>query len=224
MLTYVDADQTSPLDHDFTMAEVVEAFGLDLGLDDYPIFDEAYRATLNQRIRDHFWFRRIAAETPQMFVFFLNRRMREVMPTYNALYKAVSREAFDPFTTNEGNTHSEGTGQGEGHDTSSTTGTTDGTATTINSTTPASYITNPTGEQYMDGLTKSTNEGNTGGTSKSDSTNSNSSTADGTYTGRSGSWVGQMQDVVSSGMLEVDAAVCDALEPLFMQFWDDTPY
>lgn len=61
----------------------------DLGLDDYPIWDEAKRDWLNQRIIDHFWLRQIGADTPRLFVFYLNRRMRERMPGINPVFQAL---------------------------------------------------------------------------------------------------------------------------------------
>lgn len=224
MLTFVDADQSSPLEHAFTVQEVVEAFGLSLGLSDYPIFDESYRATLNQRIADHFWFRRIAAETPQQFVFFLNRQMREVMPTFNLAYAAVHADGFNPFDTSEGESHSTGSGTTEGTGSSTSNATSDGTATTINSTTPASMLTNPEGEQYMDALTKSTTTGKNTGADSSTSSGSNTSKSDGSYRGRAGSWAQQLTEAEALRVADIDAKVCDALEPLFIQLWDDTPY
>jgi hypothetical protein len=44
--------------------------GFDIGMAtaiDYPIFDEAYRAVLNQRITDHYALYEIGHETPSMF-------------------------------------------------------------------------------------------------------------------------------------------------------------
>lgn len=70
--------------------------GFDLGLDEYPIFDEAYRAPLNAKIVEHFFFREIGLETPALFRRFLNRKMNEVMPFYNQLYRSALME-FDPF-------------------------------------------------------------------------------------------------------------------------------
>jgi hypothetical protein len=42
----------------------------DLGLKDYPIFDESYRDALNKKILDHFRFREIGFETPARFKFY----------------------------------------------------------------------------------------------------------------------------------------------------------
>ena len=69
--------------------------GFDIGLDKYPIWDEEYRLTLNQKLVDHYWFREIGAETPALFSFFLNRTLNEIMPYYNELYKTTLYE-YDP--------------------------------------------------------------------------------------------------------------------------------
>lgn len=70
--------------------------GFDIGLKAYPIFDANYREPLNAKIVEHFWFREIGFETPQMFKRFLNRRMNEIMPYYNELYKTTLYD-FDPL-------------------------------------------------------------------------------------------------------------------------------
>ena len=62
--------------------------GYDIGLKDYPIFDESYRATLNKMITDHYYMDEIGQETPGLFKHYLNQTMREIMPTYNRLYLA----------------------------------------------------------------------------------------------------------------------------------------
>ena len=57
-----------------------------LGLDEYPIFDEAYRPYLNDKIIDHFYFREIGFETAGQFAWYLRRTMNEIMPYYNEMY------------------------------------------------------------------------------------------------------------------------------------------
>lgn len=61
--------------------------GFDFGLNDYPIFDESYRNTLNQNILYHYYENEIGLETPELFKFYLNQKMREIMPYYNTLYE-----------------------------------------------------------------------------------------------------------------------------------------
>lgn len=77
-----------------------------MGLDTYPIFDTAYRAQLNAKIRDHFWNREIGLETVEMFRFSMRRKMNEVMPIYNQFY-ASQTLAVDPFITFDTSTDTE---------------------------------------------------------------------------------------------------------------------
>ena len=69
----------------------------DIGLQDYPIFDESYRPILNDIIIEHFRFREIGFETVDMFVNRLNHQMRLDMPSHNRVYKAME-EDFNPLT------------------------------------------------------------------------------------------------------------------------------
>lgn len=70
--------------------------GIDIGLHDYPIFDENYRDTLNQKLINHYYLDEIGSETLQLFIFRLNRNMNEIMPYYNQLYKSAQLK-FDPL-------------------------------------------------------------------------------------------------------------------------------
>ena len=63
--------------------------GFDLGMDDYPIFDDEYRNVLNAKIIRHYYFREIGQETPALFRYFLNMRLNEIMPYYNDLYRSA---------------------------------------------------------------------------------------------------------------------------------------
>lgn len=68
----------------------------DIGLKDYPIFDENYREPLNRKIINHYYFREIGFETAELFKRYLNNTMREIMPYYNQLFKSELLE-FNPF-------------------------------------------------------------------------------------------------------------------------------
>lgn len=76
-----------------TIRSIVET-GYDLGLKEYPIFDEVYREVLNKKIIDHYYFREIGLETVALFKHFLNARMNEIMYNYNELYK-MQKRIFD---------------------------------------------------------------------------------------------------------------------------------
>ena len=58
------------------------------GLNSYPIFDENYRSTLNNNILNHYYINEIGFETANLFKFYLNQTMSEIMPAYNVLYIA----------------------------------------------------------------------------------------------------------------------------------------
>ena len=68
----------------------------DIGLKDYPIFDENYREPLNREIINHYYFREIGFETAELFKRYLNNTMNEIMPYYNQLFKSELLE-FNPF-------------------------------------------------------------------------------------------------------------------------------
>lgn len=70
----------------------VVGFGYELGLEDYPIWDESKREWLNNRLVQHFYLREIGCETATQFVFYLNRKMAEVMPWLNVVF--ASAETF----------------------------------------------------------------------------------------------------------------------------------
>ena len=57
-----------------------------IGLDEYPLFDENYRPILNQKIIDHYYFREIGFETAAHFRQRLKSKMSLIMPKYNRLY------------------------------------------------------------------------------------------------------------------------------------------
>ena len=66
----------------------------------YPIFDTAYKETLESKIMSHFYTREIGLETVGLFKHHLKNKMREIMPYYNQLYES-ERLKFDPFINTE---------------------------------------------------------------------------------------------------------------------------
>lgn len=202
-------------DQNYTLRDVVEVLGYDLGLDDYPIFDEAYRGKLNKAITDHFWFRRIASETPSAFVFYLNRKMREQMPNVNPVYVKVREDGFDPIATSQ----RMDSGQSKGSNASTTDTTGSGTGRNISSNTPQVFLDDPEDPKYMNALGQTTSSST--GTDKSSGTN------DSSYSGNSsavdGGYASAVYDMMSAGFMATDTLVFSILEPLFMQFHDDQP-
>lgn len=74
------------IDHDFNF-----------GLDKYPIFNETYRDILNRKILNHYYENEIGFETAELFKFYLNNKMEEIMPYYNELYKAQEKTLTNLF-------------------------------------------------------------------------------------------------------------------------------
>ena len=60
----------------------------DFGLQNYNIFDESYRQTLNNNILNYYFESEIGVETPALFKKLLNDRMQLIMNKYNVLYEA----------------------------------------------------------------------------------------------------------------------------------------
>lgn len=90
-------------------------------LNDYPIFNETYRKTLNERILSHYEFREIGFETAGLFNNRLRSRMFEIMPKYNRIYEQELTKygAFEnkSITRNRNqNTNVNATSGGKGQD------------------------------------------------------------------------------------------------------------
>lgn len=82
---------------DFSTGVAVMTGG-NIGLAHYPLHDEAHRPTLTGKIIDHYWNREIGVESVDMFQMNMRKRMNEIMPYYNDMYKAAAID-FDPLST-----------------------------------------------------------------------------------------------------------------------------
>ena len=206
----------------------------------YPIFDEAYRAKLNDKIVAHYALREIGSETPQMFVFYLGRTMREQMDYFNQLYLSA-RKKFDPFitsdvwqtmdstATNESSAKSTGTQSNKSSATSTSDTTANNSSMTSNSEFPQTRIddfrkyattasqTDSTGDTHtattQDSTATASSESNTDYSHSSDKGNTTSHTS-----GTSGSQSQLLTDWRNT-MLNIDLMVINSLEDLFMGMW-----
>ena len=186
------------------MRDIVEGYGFDLGLSDYPIFDEAYRSILNQKIQEHFWFREFSADTPQRAIFYLNRKMREQMPQINKLYEALRDE--DPFFVIS---ETSGESTGTGTEKSSSVG----DAKQIFSDTPQVQLIGGH-DDYATTLTGNVSTANADATRNSTSSYvTRTKTQAGTLVAAAEIWIG--------GVNNADLVLFDRLEPLFVQVWND---
>ena len=206
----------------------------------YPIFDESYRAKLNEKIVAHYALREIGSETPQMFLFYLGRTMREQMDYFNQLYLSAQRK-FDPFITsdmrqemdstnvNESSGRSSGTQSNKSKANSTSDTKADNSSMTFNSEFPQTRIddfrryatsasqTDSTGDTHtatqQDSTATASSQSNTDYAHSSDKGNSMAHTI-----GTSGSQSQLLLDWRST-MLNIDLMVIDSLEDLFMGVW-----
>lgn len=217
----------------------------DLGLKDYPIFDEPYREQLNNKIIQHYYFREIGFETEALFKNRLNQKMNEIMPYYNQMYES-SKLKIDPLstidleevfsrkskTTGEGTSSTSGTGNNTNNFNS--TDTTDygkiskfsdiaQAQTTPNEILNDKYLTSATVD---DGQDKNTNTGTN--TSQTESTTSGTSTdernldEDTTLTRKGNNGTASESELLNmyrETFLNIDMMIIDDLDELFLGIW-----
>lgn len=83
----------------------------------YPIFDAAYRETLETKILRRYYFREIGFETVGLFRHYLQMRMNEIMPYYNKLYSSellTFNPLYDTDLQTTGDKNSAGTSRKDG--------------------------------------------------------------------------------------------------------------
>lgn len=217
----------------------------DLGLKDYPIFDESYREQLNNKIIQHYYFREIGFETEALFKNRLNQKMNEIMPYYNQMYES-SKLKIDPLstinleemfsrkskTTGEGTSSTSGTGNNTNNFNS--TDTTDygkiskfsdiaQAQTTPNEILNDKYLTSATVD---DGQDKNTNTGTN--TSQTESRTSGTSTdernldEDTTLTRKGNNGTASESELLNmyrETFLNIDMMIIDDLDELFLGIW-----
>lgn len=177
--------------------------GEDIGLKTYPIFDEAYREILNNKIIEHFYFREIGFETFALFKRFLNRKMNEIMVYYNQMYKSQLME-FDPLVDYDvkhtsthkstGKTNTSGSSQGFSNDT------------------PMGKLGNIYSEEYASEADKS--ESSSAGSVENEET-----LTDETLGKSGGSSRSKLLQEYRETFLNIDMMIIDELEPLFFGLW-----
>ena len=207
----------------FTMElrDAIESLGGNIGLDDYPIFDEGYRTPLNTKITNHFRFREIGVETPNMFAFYMRQTMHEIMPPMNELYKSAQFQ-FDPLSTIRMETLSHGS-QDTADERVSHAGqesATDAKSRAVSSETPQVALSGH--GDYATGLTDSTSDGSstttTDGTDKgTGSARQESATLTSGRTLSASSLLMEYRNTI----INIDMMIIDQLNPLFMGIWNN---
>lgn len=172
---------------------LIRLYGCDLGMKDYPIWDESKREWLNEKIINHFRYREISAQTSTQFIFYLNRTLEENMPSINPVFvsleKAAQDESWLSYMTGDKSTTVNNAGN---------------ESEQIFSNTPQNRLYEEGGENYATNITQSTG------------TNTNNATTDSTHYGVN-NMVSTALSEWLSGVNNALQIVFGILEPCFIQ-------
>jgi hypothetical protein len=195
-----------------------------IGLDVYPVpaigVDEnTFREALNKKIIDHYWNREIGLESASMFRFNLRRKMAEVMPYYNKIYKTELIN-FDPLSTidieSKGNQETTSNSKGTQNSLSDS----ESSAESIASDFPQTAYNDGDGAIYGTSGQNSKAAGKNTGTG----TDQRDDVSSGDSTNSTKGYTGIASDLLMryrATLLNVDMQVIAELEELFMQVWDN---
>jgi len=195
--------------------------GGNIGLADYPIFDDEYRDHLNGTIVDNFWNREIGLETIEMFQLAMRRKMNLIMPFYNKVYESTLLE-IDPLSTIKMRsiTTNETTQTNTSNSTNVSTSENDSASRSVQSSTPQTMLSGngdyATGAADVNG--KATVAAN--GTENGEFTGTGEGNSDNTVTG----YQGLASDLIMryrQSLLNVDMMILNDLDDCFIQVWDN---
>lgn len=191
-----------------------------VGLHDYPIFDPAYRVSLNEKIIRHYYNQEIGQETYPMWKFAMRRTMHEVMPFYNKLYESAQIE-FDPLATIDIRTVATGENRqtAEATATSESTNTSDAGSRAVQSQTPQVLL---SGQKDYATSAADSNSHSEGTAQGQDSTNTTSEENSNTVSETKG-YQGNPSELIASyraTLLNIDLMVIGELRDMFMLVWN----
>jgi hypothetical protein len=189
---------------------------------DYPIFNEAYRAVLEQTIIDTYYFREIGVETFEQFKHYLKVKMNTIMPYYNQLYNSEALVTKDNYNINLNTTETvTRTVDHESNETSHSDTTSNETSNDVNvfSDTPQAKL---QGLDYATSLTDrdGTNEVTSQGEGSTDVTGNTTETAETKISGSGG--MRYNSDILMEWrktFLNIDKMIIEELQDLFMNIY-----
>lgn len=193
-------------------------WGVQTGLESYPIHDEDYRRVLNGKILDRYWNREIGQESVDMFFHALRRWLNENMPYYNKMYADITFEhgmqTVNMKTTNTGTSNQTQNTTGN----SNSTNTTGSNAKTFTNEMPQTAMSED--ESYATSAVEaeSTTTVTGSGSETGEATTSATQGGDSETIGRQGN-AGDILASYRASILNVDRIVLDAMSELFMQIW-----
>ncbi len=188
----------------------------DFQMTSYPIFDENYRSTLNEKILNHYYENEIGFETAPLFRFYLNNKLNEIMPKYNVLYNAQKKLLDENILFNNTNV----TETLQGSNTTNTQSTSNSTNNSKNlfQDTPQGQIasTDINNQTWATNLNLTNNSISDNNTATGNGTNEYIKTIIGNTGGKYNIEV--LNDIVNN-FLNIDLMIINELNDLFMQIF-----
>ena len=182
-------------------------------------FDEDYRPVLCAKILKHYYTREIGMETAGLWMLWMNRRMEEIMPYYNQLYRSAQLE-FNPFHDvdyyREGNRQNDGTSETSG----SSTNTQDNVTRDLYSETPQGALNGVESETYLTDARKVMQDNEANNTyNDNNTTNTTEDYLEHVY-GKMGTVnYSKMLNEYRTTLLNIDMQIIEEFSDLFMGLW-----
>lgn len=182
-------------------------------------FDEDYRSVLCAKILKHYYTREIGMETAGLWMLWMNRRMEEIMPYYNQLYKSAQLE-FNPFHDvdyyREGNRQNDGTSETKG----SSTNTQDNVTRDLYSETPQGALNGVESETYLTDARKVMQDNEANNTyNDNNKTNTTEDYLEHVY-GKMGTInYSKLLNEYRTTLLNIDMQIIEEFSDLFMGLW-----
>ena len=195
----------------------------DFQLDKYPIFDENYRETLNNKILNHYFDAEIGFETAPLFRHYLLAKLNEIMPVYNAMYEKQKELLENIF----GNVNLRETFEGENSNNSNVSNNSQ-SHSTGNSNMKNLFQDTPQGELDTTSIKNqkwatnlSLNENNTNGNITDNSTSVGNSNGTNNYIKKiignnGGKYNIELLKEIQNSIINIDIMIINELQDLFM--------
>jgi hypothetical protein len=198
-----------------TLKEVLDLEGGNIGLNEYPIFDEEYRQGLNDKIIDHFWNQENGQETDSMFRLALRRKMNEIMPLYNQHYRLNLLEV-DPLSTISIKSLSDNNANATNNETSSNNSGTTAKSRAIGSDFPQTMLMD--NGDYASNGTDNVSDATATGSADTEQTSDQTAHSENNTTGYQGHAPVLILQA-RQALVNVDMMIIEELQPLFMLIW-----
>lgn len=182
-------------------------------------FDENYRSVLCAKILKHYYTREIGMETAGLWMLWMNRRMEEIMPYYNQLYRSAQLE-FNPFHDvdyfREGNRKNDGTSETKGTSTNKQ----DNVTRDLYSETPQGALNGVESETYLTDARKVMQDNEANNTyNDNNKTNTTEDYLEHVY-GKMGTVnYSKMLNEYRTTLLNIDMQIIEEFSDLFMGLW-----